>query len=104
VVAASEGLGCESCGCIRGVVGTVVVSFGFGRGDVAEGAEQAAVVEPVDPLEDGVLDRVGVAPGAEPLDDLGLEQADDGLGERVVERVPDRADRGQDLRVGEVFA
>jgi hypothetical protein len=81
-----------------------VVGFGFGRGDVAQRSEQAAVVEPVDPLGHGVLDRVGVSPGAEPLDHFGLEQADARLGKGVVERVTDRPDRGQDLCLGEVFA
>jgi len=46
-----------------------VVGLGFDRGDVAQRSEQAAVVEPVDPLEHRVLDRVGGAPGADALDE-----------------------------------
>jgi putative ABC transport system ATP-binding protein len=40
------------------------------------------VVEPVDVLEGGDLDLLGGAPGCPRLDQLGLEQADDGLGQK----------------------
>jgi len=55
--------------------------------------EQAAVVEPVDPDERRVLNVVDVAPRPAAPDDLGLVQAVDGLGECVVVRVADAADR-----------
>jgi hypothetical protein len=47
---------------------------------VADVREQAAVVEPVDPFERGVFDRLEAAPGAAAVDDLGLEEAVDRLG------------------------
>jgi hypothetical protein len=41
------------------------------------------VVEPVDPLQGGELDGFQVTPGTAPPDHLGLEQADDGLRQRI---------------------
>jgi hypothetical protein len=64
------------------------------RWDVPDGFQEPAVVEPVDPFQGGVLDLVQALPGAAPADQLGLVQADDGLGQRVVVGVPDRAYRG----------
>ena len=61
----------------------VVAVFGLGGRDVADGLEQAAGVEPVDPFEGGDLDGLEAAPWPEPADDLGLKQADHRLGERV---------------------
>src|SRR2546422_10381496 len=54
---------------------------------------QASVVEPVDVFERGELHLVGVAPRSPPADQLGLEEADRGLGHGVVERVTDGAHR-----------
>ncbi len=62
----------------------IITRFSFGWRDISDRLEQALVVEPVDPFERGEFDRFGVAPGATPVDHLGLEQAIDGLGERVV--------------------
>jgi len=73
----------------------------LGGWDHPDGLEEAAVVEPVDPLEHGELDVVDRSPGAASADDLGLEQADHGFGQRVVEGVADRADRGFDSGLGE---
>ena len=42
------------------------------------------MVEPVDPLERGVLDVVDAPPRSAATDQLGLVEADDRLGERVV--------------------
>jgi hypothetical protein len=61
--------------------------------DVAAVLEQAAGVEPVDPFGGGVFDLVDVVPGAEVSDDLGLVEAVDGLGQRVVVGRADRSDR-----------
>ena len=41
--------------------------------------------------------------GPPPADHLGLEEPDHGLGQRVVERVPDRAHRGRDARLGQAL-
>jgi hypothetical protein len=60
---------------------------------VAEGFEQAVVVEPPDPLEGGELDVVERAPGTAWSDELSLEEPDDGLGQRVVVGVTAAAHR-----------
>ena len=51
------------------------------RGDVADGREEATGVEPVDPLEGGELHGLEGAPRSAPVDDLGLVEAVDGLGQ-----------------------
>jgi hypothetical protein len=73
----------------RGVLGgagdrTVVVVLELDRWDVAAGAVEASVVEPVDVLQRGQLDVVEAAPGAAAADELGLVEADEGLGGGVV--------------------
>jgi hypothetical protein len=65
--------------------------FGFGWRDVADGLEQPAVVEPVDPFQRGELDGLERPPWPAPVDDLGLVETIDGLGERVVIAVADAA-------------
>jgi len=47
----------------------------FGGWNVADGFEQAAVVEPVDPFEGGHLDGFEAAPRAASVDHLGLVEA-----------------------------
>jgi hypothetical protein len=71
------------------------------RREVADGLQEPAVVEPVDPLQGGVLDLVKAFPGATPADQLGLVQPDDGLGQGVVIGVADRANRGDRAGLGE---
>lgn len=61
------------------------------------------MVEPVDPFCGGDLDLVDASPQPLLLDQLGLVEAVDGLGQRVVERRPDRADAGRDPGGGEPF-
>jgi hypothetical protein len=63
---------------------TVVVVLVLDRWDVAAGAVQAAVVEPVDVLQRREFDVVEAAPGAAAADEFGLVQADEGLGGGVV--------------------
>ena len=70
----------------------IVVRLCFGGWNVADGLEQAAVVEPVDPFEGGHLDGFEVAPRAASMDHLGLVEAVDGLGQRVVVGIADTAD------------
>lgn len=64
--------------------------------NIADGPEQATIVEPIDPLQDGVFDRLGASPRSSWMNDLGLEQADDRLCERVVVGIASRSDRGVD--------
>src|SRR5919199_2284874 len=63
---------------------SIVALFRLGGRHVADRLEGTAVVVPVHPVEGGVLDRLERAPRAAPPDHLGLEQANDGLGERIV--------------------
>ena len=65
------------------LLGGIVARLGFGWRAVADRLEEAAVTEPVDPLQGGELDGLEVAPGTTPLDHLCLEQADDGLDQRI---------------------
>lgn len=62
----------------------VVWLFGLGRRDVADRLEYAAVVEPVDPVQGGVFERFQRTPWASPMDDLGLVEPVDRLGQGVV--------------------
>src|SRR5262245_62865383 len=61
-----------------------------------KGVSSWVVVEPIAPFESGVLDLVEITPGTTVVNDLGLEQSDDRLGEGVVVRVADAADRRLD--------
>jgi hypothetical protein len=62
----------------------VVLRLGFGRRDIADGFEQAAVIEPVDPFQRGVFDIFERAPRALPVDELGLVETVDGFCQGVV--------------------
>jgi hypothetical protein len=75
---------------------SVTARFCFRGRHVADRLEQAAVVEPGDPRKGGELDRLHAAPGPAPPDDLGLEQAVDRPGKRMVAAVADAADRRLD--------
>ena len=83
---------------------SVVGGLELGGWDVAAVLVEAAVVEPVDPLGGGDLDVIDGPPGPARFDQLGLVQAVDRLGQRVVERVADRPDGGGDAGLGEPFA
>jgi hypothetical protein len=61
---------------------------------VAERFVQAVVVEPADVLDDRELELGAGAPHAVG-DQLGVEGIDERLGERVVQGIPDGADRGE---------
>ena len=64
---------------------------------------QARLVIPVHPFECFPFDLTNRLPGSEELDDLGLEQADDAFGERIVIGILDAADRGVDPGLGQPF-
>ncbi len=87
--------------CHRLTVLLIVRRLEFYGWHVAERFEQAAVVEPVDPHDGRVLDAVDVAPWTSSPNHLGLEQADDGLGERVVVRIADASNRAFEACCGE---
>lgn len=81
-------------GCIEGVLR-------FGGGDVSDGAVQALGVVPVDPFQGFPFDLCRRFPGTEEVDDLGLEQADDALGQGVVVGISDTADGCVDAGLGQ---
>ena len=77
----------------------VEVGLGLGRRDVSNRLERATRIEPVHPFQRGVFHGLEAAPQATALDELGLEQAVDRLGQRVVSAVAGAADRGLDARL-----
>lgn len=81
----------------------VEVCFGFGWRDVPDGLEKTAVVEPVHPFERRVFHGFEAAPWAAAVDELGIEQAVDRLGQRVVITVANAADRRLDACFGKTF-
>jgi len=81
----------------------VVCGFRLCGRDIADRLEQAAVVEPIDPFEGGELDRLEGAPGAAPMDDLGLEETNHRFGESVVVGISDAADGRLDAGLGETL-
>jgi len=88
---------------VAGVVLSLVCGLELGRWEVANGLQEPAVVEPVDPFQGGVLDLVDALPRAAPADQLGLVQPDDRLGQRVVEAVAAGTDRGDGTDLGEAL-
>ncbi len=59
---------------------TVVVVLELDRWDVAAGAVESSVVEPVDVLQGGQFDVVEALPRAAAADEFGLVETDEGLG------------------------
>jgi len=72
---------------VLGCCSSVVEVLGLDGWDVAAVLEQPAVVEPVDPLGGRVLDVIDGLPRLAWLDQFGLVQAVDRLGESVVIRL-----------------
>jgi hypothetical protein len=68
----AEALGCKSRCHIDVVCGSIILFFGFGRRDVADGFEQPTMVELVYPFERVVLDSFEGTLRPAPLDHLGL--------------------------------
>ena len=81
----------------------IVARFGLGGRDISDRLEEASSVEPVDPFESGVLDGFETAPWATPVDEFGLVEAVDRLGEGVVVAVADAADGGDEARLGQTL-
>lgn len=63
---------------------TVVERLDLDRGQIVDGAVGAFVVEPVHPVQGRELDVIDAPPRAVRADELGLVQADLGLGQGVV--------------------
>ena len=60
--------------------GRIVIGFGLGGRNVADGAEEALIVVPVHPSQSGHLDSGSARPGALAPDHLSLVEPVDGLG------------------------
>jgi hypothetical protein len=95
-----ESLRLES-GCRAHLLLGRVSCLELGGRDTATGTVQALAVPPVDRLAGRELDLLDRAPRPSPVDELGLVQPVDGLGERVVVAVALRADRADGVRVRE---
>src|SRR3981081_1163613 len=83
---------------------TVPGCFVLGRWDVAYLTVKPGGVVPGDPLDDRPLELCPGAPRSMQGNEFGLERAVQCLGHRVVEGVPDAADRRSDARLGEPVA
>ena len=70
----------------------IVSRLGLRGSNIANGLEEAAVVEPVHPFECGEFHCFCIPPRATTADDLGLEQAVDSFGEGIVVGISDAAD------------
>ena len=70
----------------------IVPRLGLSGWNIANGLEEAAVVEPVHPFECGEFHCFCIPPRATTVDDLGLEQAVDSFGEGIVVGIADAAD------------
>jgi len=70
----------------------VEVCLSFRWRDVADGFEEAPVIEPVNPFESGELDGFDVSPRSAPVDHLGFVESVDALGQGIVVAIPDTAD------------
>jgi hypothetical protein len=81
----------------------MVAGFGLGGRDVADGSEQAVVVEPVDPAQRRHFDCRSGRPRPLPPDHLGFIEAVDGLSEGVVIRVTDAAYRRHEIGLGQAL-
>ena len=62
------------------------------------------MVEPIHPFERGDFDGLEGPPWPTAIDDLGLVEAVDGLGERIVIAVADAADRWFDAGFGQALS
>jgi hypothetical protein len=82
---------------------SVVGRLQFDRWDIAAVLVEAVVVEPVDPFGGGQFDFFDGAPGLAGFDQLGLVEAVDRLGQRVVVGASDCADTGLDAGLGKAL-
>src|ERR1700681_1372546 len=73
------------------------------RRDVADGFQQPAIVEPIDPFQRCELDGVERPPRPAPMDDLGFGETVDGLGQSIVVAVAHAAHRRFDTGVGQTL-
>lgn len=77
--------------------------LGLGRRNVADGSEQAMVVEPVDPAQGGHLDARSGRPRPLPPDHLGFVKSVDGFSEGIVICVSNAANRRHQIGLGQAL-
>ena len=85
------------------LVESIIRLLVLGRRHVADRLEQPPIVEPINSFQHRVLHGIEGSPRPARMDHLGLEEADDGLGQRVVVGVPDAADGSVDADLGEAI-
>ncbi len=79
----------------------MVVCLGFSRRDIAQVRHQLVMVGPRDPFERGEFDGFLALAWCPPVNQRGLLQTVDGLGQGVVVAVALAAHRGLDARLGQ---
>jgi hypothetical protein len=84
-----------------GLASTVVGGLQFCWRNVSAGLVEPSMVERIDPFGGRVLDLINRPPWPPMFDHLGLVQAVDRLGERIVERTPYAANGSRDASFGE---
>ncbi len=77
--------------------------FIFCGRNIADGLQDAPVVESIDPCEGNKFASLEGFPGT-PVDEFALIEAVDGLGECVVVRIVDAAERWLDAGFGQAFS
>src|SRR5208283_4113643 len=82
---------------------TVVGVLQFCWRNVSAVLVEPSVIEPIDPFGGGILDLLDGPPRAPVFDQLGLVQTVDRLGERIIERIPNAANRSRDASLGQVL-
>jgi hypothetical protein len=82
----------------------IIHRFVFGRRYITNRFEQAAVVEPIDPLECRVLDGIHITPWTTLSDHFGLVQTVDRFSQRIIVTVADTADGCGNACVSQAFA
>ena len=70
-------------------MGHVIECLGLGRRDIADGLQEPPVVEPVHPFDGGEFHGLQRPPRAAPVNDRGLVEAVDALGQGVVVAIAD---------------
>jgi hypothetical protein len=88
---------------IEVLFGSILVGFHLGRRDVADGPEEAMVVEPIDPAQVRHFDDGRGRPRPPTPNHLGFVEVVGGFSEGVVTRVADAADRGNEIGLGQAL-
>ncbi len=81
----------------------IVSGLGLGWRDIADGLEKPSVIEPVDPFQGGDFHGLHAAPRTAPVDEFGLVEAVDRLGQGIVVAVTDAAYRWLDPGLGQTL-